>query len=813
MFELNTLRQQFIEPPAEFSPIPFWFWNDELTEDELIRQLRDFHSKEVNGVVIHPRMGLPDHIPYLSEAYMALVEAVVAEAEVLGMSIILYDEGMYPSGSACGLVVKQNADYASRGLQMREMPCETGTHSNFTVRLKPGEMLVSVQAVRKLAANVYDPDSTVILELVEHTVSFTPPDDEEWYILMFVDTPSKGSIRGVHPGQDDGEPGAPPAADLLNPDAVQAFLTITHETYYKHLSSYFGTTVIAMFTDEPDLLGRRHLKHLKPWTRGFMDEYLMSGGRERDLPALWLEGGELSASIRDHYEAVIRSRLGRTYYKPLADWCEHHGIALTGHPAGSDDIGLLEHFHIPGQDVVWRYVAPENGTSLTGVHSTMAKCSSDAARHRAKRRNLNECFGVCGVDGGWSLSADHMKWILDWLFVRGVNQIIPHAFYYSIRGERRDERPPDVGPHNIWWPEYARFSRYIKRMSWLMTDSVNHAEVAVLAGAACLPWNIVKPLYEGQVEFNYLEEVLLSSCTIKDGEIRIAGYRYKALLIEDSCRVSEDTWKHLVSFVEQGGLVLELFNPSSKSKNFGQIQLSTPDDVFSELMKVISRPVKLDPAAEHIRISHISKDNMYYYIIVNEGESGYTGKLQLEVEGRAEIWRPWDGDFIPATVLKSEEGLLLNIHIERRECVIVAVDPLESSEILDLSSGWLVVDGPCKGSLTSLSSWTKWAGMEHYSGTVTYEQRINIHDSNHAAGTVLDLGSVHEIMQLSVNGREQGVRMWAPYRYDIGQDLQQGENLLRVTVTNSLANRYDRNSLPSGLIGPVRLIRFFGSIS
>ena len=30
-----------------------------------------------------------------------------------------------------------------------------------------------------------------------------------------------------------------------------------------------------------------------------------------------------------------------------------------------------------------------------------------------------------------------MKWYLDWLFVRGVNMIFPHAFYYSLRDRRK----------------------------------------------------------------------------------------------------------------------------------------------------------------------------------------------------------------------------------------------------------------------------------------------------------------------------------------------------------------------------------------
>ena len=43
------------------------------------------------------------------------------------------------------------------------------------------------------------------------------------------------------------------------------------------------------------------------------------------------------------------------------------------------------------------------------------------------------------------MTASDMKWYIDWLGLRGVNLFIPHAFYYSVTGERKEERPPDVG--------------------------------------------------------------------------------------------------------------------------------------------------------------------------------------------------------------------------------------------------------------------------------------------------------------------------------------------------------------------------------
>ncbi|OZB91282.1 glycosylhydrolase-like jelly roll fold domain-containing protein [Paenibacillus sp. XY044] len=828
MTEIENLKQQFADPPAEFSPIPFWFWNDALSEEEIIRQIRDFHAKEVAGFVIHPRMGMPREIPYLSEKYMDLVETAVSEAADLGMRVILYDEGMYPSGSACGLVVQQNPGFASLGLRLQEIPCDKGSSPvRVPFALSPGETLVSVQAVAKQPTGEVRGGTTLVLEYVNDGVSFTPPDEGNWSLLCFVETPSQGTIRGVHPGQDDGEPDAPLAADLLNPDAVKSFITITHERYYQRLHRYFGTTVFAFFTDEPDLLGRGHTRGLKPWTNGFLNELIAGGFREQDLPALWLEMGDSTVSVREAYETAVRNRLARTYYKQIADWCEAHGISLTGHPAGSDDIGLLEHFHIPGQDVVWRYIAPEDGKSLIGVHSTMGKCSSDAARHRGRRRNLNECFGVCGIEGGWSLSADNMKWYLDWLFVRGVNLISPHAFYYSIRGERRDERPPDVGPHNIWWPEYGRFARYIKRMSWMMTGGVNGAEIAVLAGPKYLPWQIVKPLYEQQIEFNYLEESLLNtSCQIEDGTIAIAGYRYKAILIEDSLRMTPASRQNLRTFANQGGVILEWDPVGEQSANIGQVAVSRVEEIPEELGRRLGGTHRLEPAAEAIRISRVTKNGICFSVIVNEGEEGYEGALWMNHAGTTEYWRPWTGECEAAGTVRTKDGQIVDIRLERRECIIIAVNPSLDDQgssvtaqpvqsiragnvsVEDLSEGWQVVVGPWTGELPSLSSWTCWEGMNHFSGTVIYERSLEVADPSEWAELMLDLGDAHEFVRLHVNGREAGVRMWKPYVFDIAEaGLLPGTNCLRVSVTNSLANRFDGKSFPSGLLGPVQLIK------
>lgn len=818
-----ALQRAFLQPDDEYSPIPFWFWNDNLDESELIRQIRDFKEKGVMGFVIHPRLGLPESIPYMSDTYLQLVESAVREAEKQSMVVFLYDEAMYPSGSAMGMVVKANPQYASRGLAMIEYRCSD--HRTYPYSLEEGEVLVSAQAVVKLAQDRLDLNQTLILEAELNCVQFVPSDDQDWHVVLFIEKFSRGTIRGVHFGQDDGEPGAPPSADLLNVQATETFIRLTHERYYERLKPYFGSTIQAMFTDEPNILGRGPLPSLKPWTSEFLSYAQSFGLLEVELPALWLEAAEGADAIRRKFRRAISHRLSDSYYKPLSEWCQRHGIQLAGHPGGSEDIGLLQHFQLPGQDVVWRYVEPAEGSMLEGPHSTLAKCASDSARHRGRRRNANECFGACGKDNiGWNFSPDEMKWYMDWLFVRGTNLLIPHAFYYSISGERMNERPPDVGPNNTWWAHYKDISNYIRRMSWLMTDGVNEARVAILCQEDVLPWKIAKPLYENQIEFNYLEEALfVSSCTFDEGSVRIAKQNYKVIVVEVLEHLSEQTINKLQSWIDLGGQVIVFGSPEATTSLRGAIPLRAVESVAEQVNTYIKLEIRLQPSSAAIRVSHIRKSNEHLFLLVNEGEQRYEGQLHLDIQGRVERWNPWLGTIQEQPVRDTpSEGIHISIGLDRRESVIYYVDPSQqplsdelmgigcgsSQECIVLGEGWTTTwSGFMETKLDALTSWTTWPGMEYYSGTIQYEISFDLAESKLGRPLRLDLGEVNDIAEVFINDVHVGTRMWSPYCFsNLEGIVQPGRNKICVKVTNSLANTYNRARLTSGLLGPVKLI-------
>ncbi|WP_077619385.1 glycosyl hydrolase [Bacillus sinesaloumensis] len=811
----NTLKQQFVHPPEEFTPIPFWFWNDHLTKEEITRQIHDFYNKGVTGFVIHPRIGIPEEIEYLSDSFMEYVQAAVEKAKRLDMTVILYDEAMYPSGSAKGFVVKENPEFASRGLKMIEYPLEN--KSKIKIGLAEGETFVSAQAVKKTSVSSIDLSTSQVLRFENDHVSFSPPDEGDWIILVFIETYSEGHIRGIHFGEDDGEANAPASTDLLNPEAVRKFIEITHDTYYNKLKNYFGSTIIAMFTDEPDILGRGSSRELKPWTREFLSFYKENGNKEVQLPALWFDVGVETENLRKNYRKAVNKRLTEAYYKQISDWCSNHGIALTGHPEASDDIGLLEHFQIPGQDVVWRWVAPEDGKALEGHHSTAGKCSADSARHRGRRRNLNEFLGVCSKESPWALSPGDMKWYMDWLLVRGVNLLCPHAFYYSIDGQRRShERPPDVGPNNLWWPHYKQFAQYMKRLSWLMTDSTNQTGVAVLSTEDHLPWKIAKPLFENQVEFNYLEESLfLSSTSIVDGVVNIQNQSYQTIIVEDSTKLDVSVIDKLVTFIRSGGEVIVHSENESTSPIQGAKVIQQIEQVVNALSKLHRKEVVIHPASKDIRVSKVIKEGRLFYLLVNEGENHYSGTLHLKEEGTVEKWDAWTGEIVKLQPFQENSRLAVPLNLERRSSIVYAIDtahgtegqvlcPNEDLKIerIPIEHDWIVEDRSGR----ELESWTKWDGMESFSGEVVYENQFAIEDLSSIVNVTLHLGEVYEIVKASINGKEIGVKMWAPYSFEVNpKDLINGVNHLTVYVTNSRANEMDDARLPSGLLGPVSI--------
>lgn len=694
---------------CEYSPIPFWFLNDELTKEKLEAQMKDFKEKGVDGVVLHPRIGVPKDLEYLSEEYFDLIKHVVKVAARLNMKIVLYDEAMYPSGSAHGKVVAFNPEFASVGIIAMEEE-----------KLKEDKFYKEGSRLFKIIAG---------------------PKDGKY----IVQRPCGGTIRGIHFGEDDGEPGAPAASDILNQKAVDKFIELTHDANYEHLKEYFGTTIIGFFTDEPNVLGRRSRGH-HPWSDGFLEIFTEAGG---DVNGLWGLFEKQPNETTKLYKELIKQRLNDVYYKSLSDWCANHGISLMGHPAESADIDEEKYFHIPGQDLVFRWVSPELG-GTKGKDSVMAKCSSDAARHMERRRNSNECFGVCVREGKeWYFTGGDMKWFIDYLGVRGVNLYIPHAFYYSLLDRRKDERPPDVGPGNIWWKHYKHYSDYMKRVSYLMTDSKNGAKVAVLCESGHLPYVEMEPFYENQIEFNYLQRCMLDKCEVKDGKLCIAGYEYDYIFdVSDNAHIEGVTYINGVEDIKERDIVVE-------------------------------------PACPRLCATHLVKDDTDMYFFVNESLD--TLKTKVTIKGGHDIvaYDLWSGK--PYRIkAKKADNTTFKLELEGRESVLI-ISADDDISTLPYKAEANVIDVTDRLELIC----DKEDIFEK-----TYAMNYNV--DSPVGNEVLSV-TAEEMAECWCNGRFIGVSFYNKHKFECGPFLNAGDNAIKIVVTGNAANRYTENRIPYGI--------------
>ena len=739
---VKQLTEGLQNPSEEFSPIPFWFFNDKPDKDRIKKQLADYVEKGVNGLVLHPRIGIPREIPYLSDACFQVIKYVVETAAELHMKVVLYDEGMYPSGSAHGMVVAANPEFAARGI---------------TITGEPGK-------------------DRALTEL---------PGDR--YLVL---RKTGGTIRGIHFGEDDGEDGAPAAADILNPEAVKLFIRLTHDRYYEELKEYFGNTIIGFFTDEPCALGR-NAEGFREWAEGMEREIEEAGGKLADLEGLFTGEENVTTGI---YRKLIKKHLRETFYKALHDWCEDHGIWLMGHPAESDDVEEELYFHVPGQDLIMRRVSPESG-GLLEFDSVQAKLAADIARHLGRRRNSNECFGVCCREQiPWYFTGRDMKWYLNWMGIRGVNLFIPHAFYYSVEGKRKEERPPDVGPNNIWWKHYRQFSDYMKRISYLMTDSVNGARVAVLCDNNRIPYREIACFYENQIEFNYLPAALLTKCRREtSGEtdfqetlkrcLYIGGYRYEAVL-----NVLGTEYDEMLSGVAVYHKAEELLGEGFRAVH-------------------TARPC---PA---LRAVHLYKEETEIFLFSNEGSESIHTELQLSGDRGLVCYDLWKNRFYSPDVVRGADGKSLEIELMPCEMMAVILGGREDAADMEELTTQYAAELPGEAKAGKRPESPELAGKLRdgapgWSGLFTRESKK---DNQAVYSYILYKEKVTGDEVFAVDGEEMaecycndsfaGVSFFAPHRFEIGSFLKEGKNEIRLIFTGNAANKYDNAGLFYGIKG------------
>jgi (4-O-methyl)-D-glucuronate---lignin esterase len=238
------------------------------------------------------------------------------------------------------------------------------------------------------------------------------------------------------------------------------------------------------------------------------------------------------------------------------------------------------------------------------------------------------------------------------------------------------------------------------------------------------------------------------------------------------------------------------------------------------------------------------------YWVVNGNTRNETLETSFRVAGKApELWHAQTGLVAPASYLIANGRTVVPLRLEPDESVFVVFrkpaaaparalpEPRETGA-LAIEGAWDVAfqagrGAPAAAKFAALRSWSENAdpGIKYFSGTATYAKTFEVPAGWLEAGAKfwLDLGEVKNLADVTVNGKDLGIVWKTPFRIDATSALKPGANTLEIKVANLWVNRLigdkqpgvtkpytytavefyraDSPLLPSGLLGPVRIVR------
>jgi hypothetical protein len=210
------------------------------------------------------------------------------------------------------------------------------------------------------------------------------------------------------------------------------------------------------------------------------------------------------------------------------------------------------------------------------------------------------------------------------------------------------------------------------------------------------------------------------------------------------------------------------------------------------------------------------------------------------------LWRADTGRIEPLTFRRTAHGIAVPLVFAAHEAFFVifrpgsahpkAAHPVQWREVMRLPGPWQVRfqsgrGAPPSSTFVRLTDWRSSSdeGIKFFSGTATYKASIRLPaiPATSARRLLLDLGTVHELAVVFLDGVAVGTAWHAPFEIELPRTLTRGSHELEVRVDNLWVNRligdrqpgahavafapqspYTASSplMPSGLLGPVRIL-------
>jgi hypothetical protein len=640
--------------------------------------------------------------------------------------------------------------------------------------------------------------------------------------------------------------------DYLDPKATDAFLHITHETYYGAVGDQFGKIVLGFFGDEPDYSENNTTGSPivpgsagVPWTPTLLEQFKAQKGYDLApyLPA-WFDGQQTEQSERawaDYYD-VWSGIFRGSFFGEQAAWAKAHNVEYLVHlnheeamlslEASEGDYFRDERFvQVPGIDNLNQLIpsAVHRFDSTWGTNNNFPKLASSDAHLFGKPKVWAEEGGGSGVDG---------KYQINFQLVRGVNalQIRANGLRAGGFGGQASGNPPPDTPQTIWYANRGGYLMAIGRPAaqvglyhpgntiWLGGDAATEADRSTTK----LGWQ----LFEHQVDWDYFDEQSLSSvATIENGGFtNLSGQTYKAIVLPSMTVITRSGLARLREFAKAGGNVIFVGKTPSLilDKTFMDAKQEKPDLSFATLIEssgditpaviaALPKPdVKLDAEFLRLTYTHRKFADGDIYFFFNESDKAESRTATIAGRGKAQDWDMATGEIHPMLGAKAEgDAVSVPLVLGPYEAKVIVVGPLakgiavapepsfvSGEPVADLSGDWKL-DLHGKQLTTPIKPWEE-LGVTSFAGPATYSLQFIAPAKPKGKHVYLEIADVHDYAHVTLNGKEVGARSFQPYRWDVTGAVKKGANDLKIEVYANVAQARPAAAPPAAIAPPAR---------
>lgn len=588
---------------------------------------------------------------------------------------------------------------------------------------------------------------------------------------------------------------------------------------------------------EEEFLARRGYS-LRPWLPVLTGQIIGSAEMSERFLFDWRQTlGELLAE--NHYDAAndILHPMGIIRYSESHE----ERRAFTG-----DGMAVKRSADVPMSAFWVRYRAGWYAL-YPGAEADLRESSSVAHIYgqnvcAAESFTTNGRIGKWDGFGAYRCHPGNLKRVADAAMAQGLNRFVVHTSVH----QPLDDVFPGLGlstygqwftRHDTWAEEARSWTDYLSRSCYMLQQGRNVADIAYFYGE---DKNVTGRFYEQRVciprgwNYDFVGgDALLGGLRVEGGElVSVSGLHYRMLALDNELRyVSIPVLEKIAEIARAGVLVcgprpLAPANLAATDEEFAALVADIWDsgranvtevpsccegeELSSAMASAFARgSVQPDVAGmtDSLSFVHRSLGREQIYWVANICSRPRTVELSLRCDGfRPEIWHADTGVREPVEWRREDGRTVVTLPMSRDDAqfIVFAEKTDLSGESLRGREETLVaqVEGPWtvglhqKGlephevvfdALADLSQ-SDDPYVRYYSGTAVY--RCTFEASVPAADEVwIDLGEVHNMARVILNGRDLGLAWKSPYRLNVAGALVDGVNALEIRVINSWSNR------------------------